>query len=114
MQFIYSQYQKTSISTLLGHPKIRLKCQKILITCSTFSTEICFISIIVNGDYSRHGNLLQQQQQIPTFAHEPPSHVIFSNNTGSKIACTAHGSPIPLITWLTRDGNIVSTVPGLR
>lgn len=68
----------------------------------------CFASIVIS-DHNRHGLV-----QIPSFVQEPPSHVTFSNNTGTQLVCVAHGNPIPLITWLTKDGSIVNTVPGLR
>lgn len=64
---------------------------------------------IVTIDHSRHGLV-----QIPSFVQEPPSHVTFSNNTGAQVSCVAHGNPFPLTTWLTKDGAIVNSVPGLR
>lgn len=71
--------------------------------------QICYASIVVS-DHSRHSGVVQ----IPSFVQEPPSHITFSNNTGAQITCVAHGNPIPLITWLTKDGSIVNSVPGLR
>lgn len=70
--------------------------------------QICFASIVVS-DHSRHGVV-----QIPSFVQEPPAHVTFSNNTGAQITCVTHGNPVPLITWLTKDGSVVNSVPGLR
>lgn len=69
--------------------------------------QLCFASL--GSDHS-HGGIVQ----IPSFVQEPPSHVTFSNNTGAHLTCVAHGNPIPLITWLTKEGSIVSPVPGLR
>lgn len=71
--------------------------------------QICWASIVIS-DHSRHGGIVQ----TPSFSQEPPPQVVFSNNTGAHITCSAHGSPIPLITWLTKDGSVVNTVPGLR
>jgi hypothetical protein len=76
---------------------------------STGLYRVCSASIVVS-DHGRHSGVVQ----IPSFVQEPPSHVTFSNNTGAHITCTAHANPIPLITWLTKDGSIVNTVPGLR
>ena len=70
--------------------------------------QICFASIVVS-DHSRHGVV-----QIPSFVQEPPAHVTFSNNTGAQITCVTHGNPVPLITWMTKDGSVVNSVPGLR
>lgn len=72
--------------------------------------QICFASTVVSDHNNRHGGVIQ----LPSFVQEPPSHVIFSNNTGAQITCVAHGNPIPLVTWLTKDGSLVNSVPGLR
>ncbi|OWR49814.1 Down syndrome cell adhesion molecule precursor [Danaus plexippus plexippus] len=44
---------------------------------------------------------------------EPPPRLSFSNSTGARVSCAAHGSPTPTITWLTEDGVPVSDIPGL-
>ena len=75
---------------------------------STGFYEICLASILIS-EHSRHNAI-----QMPSFVQEPPSHVSFSNNTGVHITCLAHGNPIPMITWHTKDGSIVNSVPGLR
>lgn len=38
--------------------------------------------------------------QGPLFLQEPPHRVEFSNSSGGRIECTAHGSPPPTIEWL--------------
>ncbi|XP_038220869.1 Down syndrome cell adhesion molecule-like protein Dscam2 [Zerene cesonia] len=48
------------------------------------------------------------------FLMEPPPRLAFSNSTGAKVSCAAHGSPPPVISWLTEDGVPVSDIPGLR
>uniref|UniRef100_A0ABD2XN24 Down syndrome cell adhesion molecule-like protein Dscam2 n=1 Tax=Trichogramma kaykai TaxID=54128 RepID=A0ABD2XN24_9HYME len=54
-------------------------------------------------------------QQGPVFVLEPPSTLVFSNTTGSQLSCSAHGSPQPVVTWITSpDQRSVSAVPGLR
>lgn len=35
----------------------------------------------------------------PTFRLVPPFNVQFSNDTGTKIDCTAFGNPMPQIQW---------------
>ncbi|CAG9581983.1 unnamed protein product [Danaus chrysippus] len=45
---------------------------------------------------------------------EPPPRLSFSNSTGARVSCAAHGSPAPTITWLTEDGVPVSDIPGIR
>lgn len=48
------------------------------------------------------------------FLVEPPPRMAFSNSSGARASCAAHGSPPPLITWLTEDGVPVADVPHLR
>ncbi|CAK1602580.1 unnamed protein product [Parnassius mnemosyne] len=48
------------------------------------------------------------------FLMEPPPRLSFSNSTGARVSCAAHGTPAPTITWLTEDGVPVTNVPGLR
>ncbi|GIX83591.1 down syndrome cell adhesion molecule-like protein Dscam2 [Caerostris darwini] len=50
----------------------------------------------------------------PIFVHEPLETVEFSNSTGAVISCSAQGYPEPAIRWERRDGNPVSTIPGIR
>lgn len=50
----------------------------------------------------------------PSFLQEPSPNLIFSNDTGAQMSCSAHGSPLPTITWILKDGNIVNAVSGLR
>lgn len=57
---------------------------------------------------------VSSQNQGPAFLIEPPSHLIFSNTTGSQVSCSAHGSPTPQVDWLLHDGQVVAAVPGLR
>ncbi|KAL1110141.1 hypothetical protein AAG570_008218 [Ranatra chinensis] len=54
------------------------------------------------------------EMQGPTFLIEPAHRIDFSNGTGGRIDCSAHGSPPPTIDWLTGDGSVVSDVAGLR
>ncbi|XP_059048817.1 cell adhesion molecule Dscam2-like, partial [Achroia grisella] len=48
------------------------------------------------------------------FLMEPPPRLSFSNSSGAKVSCAAHGSPLPTISWMTEDGVPVTDVPGLR
>lgn len=52
--------------------------------------------------------------QAPIFFQEPLPRLVFSNDTGSQISCSAHGNPPPVVTWVTKDGTVVTSVPGLR
>ncbi|VVC98463.1 unnamed protein product [Leptidea sinapis] len=45
------------------------------------------------------------------FLLEPPPRLSFSNSSGTRVTCAAHGSPPPTITWLTEDGLPVTDVP---
>lgn len=74
--------------------------------CGTFERAdffyVTFASIVDNGI------------QAPTFLQEPLSRLIFSNDSGSQITCSAHGHPSPVVSWVHKDGSIVSSAPGLR
>lgn len=52
--------------------------------------------------------------QAPIFFQEPLPRLMFSNDSGSQISCSAHGNPTPTITWVSKDGTIVTPMPGLR
>jgi len=59
-------------------------------------------------------NNIGNSVQSPAFLQEPPSRLVFSNDSGSKISCSAHGNPPPSVMWLLKDGTVVNGVPGLR
>lgn len=48
--------------------------------------------------------------QGPLFLQEPPHRVEFSNSSGGRIDCTAHGSPTPEVEWILADGSSVRQV----
>ncbi|XP_028029944.1 Down syndrome cell adhesion molecule-like protein Dscam2 [Bombyx mandarina] len=48
------------------------------------------------------------------FLMEPPPRLSFSNSTGARVSCAAHGTPAPIISWMSEDGSPVGDVPGLR
>ncbi|KPU80416.1 uncharacterized protein Dana_GF18608, isoform B [Drosophila ananassae] len=52
--------------------------------------------------------------RVPTFILEPAPRLLFGNDTGAQVTCTAHGSPPPLVSWVLRDGSLATQVPGLR
>ncbi|KAH8356359.1 hypothetical protein KR084_005979 [Drosophila pseudotakahashii] len=52
--------------------------------------------------------------RVPTFLLEPAPRLLFGNDTGAQVTCTAHGSPPPLVSWVLRDGSLATQVPGLR
>jgi hypothetical protein len=54
------------------------------------------------------------EQQGPMFLLEPPTRVEFSNSSGGRIDCSAHGSPAPRIEWTLADGSPALPVPQLR
>ncbi|CAK1540393.1 unnamed protein product [Leptosia nina] len=57
------------------------------------------------GDGQEHG---------PVFLMEPPPRLVFSNSTGARISCAAHGFPPPQIAWQLPDGTHLDDAPGLR
>lgn len=107
--FLFRTFSRSFSLFWLNHIKPGrhwLFIELIVFWTSTGLYRSCIATIVV----SDHG----RRTQIPTFVQEPPSHVVFSNNTGASITCSAHGSPVPSITWLTKDGSLVNSVPGLR
>ena len=50
----------------------------------------------------------------PLFIQEPPHRVEFSNSSGGRVDCSAHGSPPPALAWSLGDGTPVVQIPGLR
>ncbi|XP_054712913.1 cell adhesion molecule DSCAM-like [Uloborus diversus] len=50
----------------------------------------------------------------PVFRMEPPPKVDFSNNSGTELRCSADGYPPPKLTWLTKSGDMIRDIPGLR
>lgn len=43
--------------------------------------------------------------QGPLFVQEPPHRYEFSNTSGGRLVCTAHGSPTPEVEWILADGS---------
>ncbi|XP_031617665.1 Down syndrome cell adhesion molecule-like protein Dscam2 isoform X3 [Contarinia nasturtii] len=62
--------------------------------------------------YVTIASLVDNGVQAPLFVQEPISELVFSNESGSQISCSAHGNPI--VTWVQKDGSPISSVPGLR
>nr|XP_049692182.1 Down syndrome cell adhesion molecule-like protein Dscam2 [Helicoverpa armigera] len=54
------------------------------------------------------------QEHGPVFLMEPPPRLVFSNSTGARASCAAHGFPSPQIAWQQPDGAQLDDVPGLR
>lgn len=50
----------------------------------------------------------------PIFIHEPPDNVAFTNNSATTIECSAHGDPIPNLSWIHKGGGAVETIQDLR
>uniref|UniRef100_A0A2H1VFM0 SFRICE_007866 n=1 Tax=Spodoptera frugiperda TaxID=7108 RepID=A0A2H1VFM0_SPOFR len=53
------------------------------------------------------------QEHGPVFLMEPPPRLVFSNTTGARASCAAHGFPSPQIAWQQPDGQQLDDVPGL-
>ncbi|XP_055315179.1 cell adhesion molecule Dscam2 isoform X2 [Sitodiplosis mosellana] len=65
--------------------------------------------------YVTIASLVDNGVQAPLFQQEPISELVFSNESGSLVSCSAHGNPTPVVTWVQKDtGTPISSVPGLR
>ncbi|CAH2050969.1 unnamed protein product, partial [Iphiclides podalirius] len=64
-----------------------------------------FILFAMGGEGQEHG---------PVFLMEPPSRLVFSNSTGARVSCAAHGAPTPQLAWQLPDGTQLDDAPGLR
>ncbi|XP_052750184.1 cell adhesion molecule Dscam2 isoform X2 [Galleria mellonella] len=72
--------------------------------CSWVVTAL-IILYAMGGDGQEHG---------PVFLMEPPPRLVFSNSTGARVSCAAHGFPPPQLAWQQPDGAQLDDVPGLR
>ncbi|XP_074600813.1 cell adhesion molecule Dscam1-like [Brevipalpus obovatus] len=54
------------------------------------------------------------QRRAPTFVQEPDNRIVFTNNTGYKIACSASGNPKPSVSWYHKSGHQVIDIAGIR
>ncbi|XP_028156315.1 Down syndrome cell adhesion molecule-like protein Dscam2 [Ostrinia furnacalis] len=68
-------------------------------------TSALIILFAMGGEGQEHG---------PVFLLEPPARLVFSNGTGARVSCAAHGSPAPQLAWQQLDGAQLDDVPGLR
>ncbi|KOB73879.1 Uncharacterized protein OBRU01_09329 [Operophtera brumata] len=50
----------------------------------------------------------------PHFAVEPPSRLLWPATRGAYALCRANGHPTPDIHWVTNEGQLYTTIPGLR
>ena len=49
----------------------------------------------------------------PAFLKEPPSEVLYANDTGVVLDCVAKGEPSPTIDWVDDKGNILPLMPAI-
>lgn len=64
--------------------------------------------------YITIASLIDNGVQAPLFLQEPISVLLFSNESGSQISCSAHGNPTPSVSWILKDGSPITSVLGLR
>ncbi|KAI8435828.1 hypothetical protein MSG28_004045 [Choristoneura fumiferana] len=50
----------------------------------------------------------------PHFVVEPPSRVLWPATRGAHAVCRAAGHPPPDVHWVTAEGQLLTTIPGLR
>lgn len=81
---------------------------------SIVSLFFLFVGIVIVAEffYVTIASVVDNGVQAPLFLQEPISELMFSNESGSQISCSAHGNPS--VTWVQKDGSPISSVPGLR
>ncbi|XP_072932101.1 cell adhesion molecule Dscam2-like [Epargyreus clarus] len=50
----------------------------------------------------------------PHFVVEPPPRVLWPATRGAYATCRATGHPAPDVHWVTAEGQVITTIPGLR
>ncbi|CAG4980130.1 unnamed protein product [Colias eurytheme] len=50
----------------------------------------------------------------PHFTTEPPPRVLWPATRGAYAVCRASGHPTPDVHWVTSEGQVITTIPGLR
>ncbi|XP_066979098.1 LOW QUALITY PROTEIN: cell adhesion molecule Dscam2-like [Macrobrachium rosenbergii] len=75
------------------HPKLSKMFEKIRITVLL---HLLVTASLTGGSSGDAGG--------PRLTVTPPSHVVFSSETGVVVGCVAEGSPPPTVTWVTREG----------
>ncbi|XP_037872857.1 cell adhesion molecule Dscam2 isoform X2 [Bombyx mori] len=50
----------------------------------------------------------------PGFVVEPPSRLLWPSTRGAHAECRATGHPTPDVYWVTAEGQVLTTIPGLR
>ncbi|XP_041978184.1 Down syndrome cell adhesion molecule-like protein Dscam2 isoform X2 [Aricia agestis] len=50
----------------------------------------------------------------PHFTVEPPPRVLWPATRGAHAVCRASGHPQPEVHWVTAEGQVITTIPGLR
>lgn len=87
-----------------------------IVVCSavSFRAVPCRGVVFEEFIYVTVASLADNGVQAPLFLQEPISELMFSNESGSQISCTAHGVPPPTVTWAAKDGSPITSVLGLR
>lgn len=58
--------------------------------------------------------MVELDLQGPIFVQEPPRRIEFSNTSGGKVDCLAHGVPLPALEWTLSDGSSVNQITDIR
>ncbi|KAG1652277.1 Down syndrome cell adhesion molecule-like protein Dscam2 [Nymphon striatum] len=94
-----------------GSPVSTKKFREISVSLSTDTIKDVLEFVSVVEDY----RLAQLEiRKGPQFIVDPPSAVEFLNTDGAAVSCRAYGHPLPEITWMTEDNNVIRTIPDIR
>lgn len=82
--------------------------------CDIWKSDYVLTYVCEEFIYVTVASLADNGVQAPLFHQEPISELMFSNESGSQISCTAHGTPPPNLMWTQKDGSPITSVLGLR
>ncbi|XP_030383245.1 Down syndrome cell adhesion molecule-like protein Dscam2 [Scaptodrosophila lebanonensis] len=80
---------------------------------SIMSMSFCiFIWIISVCEIMSDSNFLEYQG--PSFSLEPPNTIEFMNTVGNTVNCIALGNPEPILQWLDKENNPITSIAKVR
>ncbi|XP_070065018.1 cell adhesion molecule Dscam2-like isoform X1 [Drosophila virilis] len=69
---------------------------------------IFILTLYVSANTTETSNYFDMQG--PSFSLEPPSRIEFLNTVGNTAHCIAHGNPVPIVQWLDKENNPITSI----